>query len=216
VPVDLERTIDDELRLLLAEFDASRSVEDDARICGAMRTLAHSDVDGYARALARLESPSARSDAIEPLVLEERFDPSFEPIVDTHADLLDAELATHGEPGSDAAYQAALGYLVLGDISSETATPEILDRLRPRAEALLRHRHPDVRAAGVALVADFASKTDARSYESLRVVLETDPDPVVRDAAYSELDFFGAVPAGVRRPVRPRWFRGLRRYLAGG
>lgn len=211
-----ERSIDEELRALLASYDASPSVEADERLAAEIRALARVDVDGFTRAMLGLESSAARSDAIEALVVEERFDLRFEPVAEAYADLLDGELAAHAEPGSDAAYQAALGYLVLGDLGSCATDTEVLERFRTRAEALLRHRHPDVRALGVTLVADLAAPAGARSLGALTEALSSDPDPVVRSAAFSELESLEALPLGARRPVLPSWFRGLRRYLAGG
>lgn len=213
---DAARSTDDELRALLASYEASPSIESDVRLAASMRELALADVDAYTRAMLALESVPTRSDAVEPLLCEDHFDVRFEPIVEAYADLLDVDLAAHADPRSDVAYQAALGYLVLGDLASAKSRPEILGRLRPRAERLIRHRHPDVRALGLTLVADMAEASDVRTRGALSELLTSDPDPVVRDAAFSELEFLKALPPGARKPVLPTWFRGLRRCLAGG
>lgn len=206
----------DELRRLVAEFADSPSSEADHRIMDEIRALARADRDGFVDALLDLDHASERSDAMESLVCSENYDPDFEPIIDAYADSLDVVLAANPEPASLCAYEAALGYCVLGDLTCARVEIGFADRLHDRAVRWLRHRHPDVRGIAVGLVSDFARAERIGAYEPLRAVALEDPDPVIRAKAHAELASLGLLPPDARPPFKPTWFRALRRYLAGG
>lgn len=203
----------DALAALVASLDHLGPEGEEAAF-ESIRALARTDPTAFLASLLALPDGSSRGEAIEALTLADTFDVAFEPIVDGLLAWSLDRIARHPGADSTEAEAEAMSFYPLGDLADGKLRPEFQDRVYDRVVAHLGHAHPSVRMTLVELVACWSRATRLGSRDPVIAILESDPDPLLREVAFRSLAEENALPTGAKRPWSPHTFRGLRRWFA--